>query len=188
MNIETLISRFILSPVEPVGPKLKGLLTPAAVLFPIVVRDQQLNLILTRRASHLRHHSGQIALPGGKKEETDHTVIDTALRETVEEIGIPAEQITVLGTLPPRATISCYHVTPVVALIDSNYETIIDPNEVDEVFEVPLSFLFNEDNHIIEKRLFRGKYREVTFMPWGRYPIWGVTAMIIKDFSRHIRR
>ncbi|NQZ91268.1 MAG: CoA pyrophosphatase [Moritella sp.] len=187
MDINSLTSRFVLSPLSAPESKFSKFFTPAAVLFPIVERDQQLNLILTRRASHLRHHSGQIALPGGKTEKTDSSSIATALRETHEEIGIPADKITVLGTLPSRATISRYYVTPVVALVDSDYQSKIDPNEVDEVFEVPLSFLLDDDNHIIEKSLFKGKYREVTFMPWGKYPIWGTTAAIIKDFSKHIR-
>jgi len=187
MDINSLTSRFVLSPCSKPVSKLTKIFTPAAVLFPIVEREHQLNLILTRRASHLRHHSGQIALPGGKTEKTDSSSIATALRETLEEIGIPATKITVLGTLPSRATISRFYVTPVVALVDDDYQSKIDPNEVDEIFEVPLSFLLDDENHIIEKSLFKGKFREVTFMPWGEYPIWGTTAAIIKDFSKHIR-
>jgi 8-oxo-dGTP pyrophosphatase MutT (NUDIX family) len=187
MDIKLLTSRFVLCPVASPISKLSSLFTPAAVLFLIVEREQQLNLILTRRASHLRHHSGQIALPGGKTEQSDSSSIATALRETHEEIGIPAHKITVLGTLPSRVTISRYCVTPVVALVDDDYQSKIDPNEVEEIFEVPLAFLLNDENHIIEKSLFKGKYREVTFMPWGQYPIWGTTAAIIKDFSKHIR-
>lgn len=187
MDINSLTSRFVLSPMTSGGSRLAKLFTPAAVLFPIVERENKLHLILTRRAAHLRHHSGQIALPGGKTEKTDASSIATALRETHEEIGIPSHLITVLGLLPSRATISRYYVTPVVAIVDHNYQSKIDPNEVDEVFEVPLSFLLDDDNHIIEKSWFKGKYREVTFMPWGKYPIWGMTAAIIKDFSKHIR-
>lgn len=187
MNIKSLTSRFILAPSEHKASKFARIFTPAAVLFPIVERENKLHLILTRRAAHLRHHSGQIAFPGGKTEESDISSIATALRETHEEIGIPAEQITVLGLLPSRPTISRYYVTPVVAIVDTDYQSKIDANEVDELFEVPLAFLLDDDNHIIEKSWFQGKYREVTFMPWGKYPIWGMTAAIIKDFSKHIR-
>lgn len=187
MDIDSLISRFVLSPSEKSKSKLTTLFTPAAVLFPIVVREEKLHLILTRRAAHLRHHSGQIALPGGKEELSDISSIATALRETQEEIGIPEQQIRVLGTLPSRITISRYYVTPVVAVVDNDYISKIDPNEVEEVFEVPLAFLLDDNNHVIEKSFFKGKYREVTFMPWGKYPIWGMTAAIIKDFSKHIR-
>ena len=186
MNISTMISRFVLSPVLNPSNPLAKLLTPAAVLFPIVMREQGLHLILTRRAAHLRHHSGQIAFPGGKMEEDDSSAIATALRETEEEIGIPAHQISVLGTLPSRITVSRYFVTPVVAIVADNYQSQIDPNEVEEMFEVPLAFLLDSDNHIIERGLFRGKYHEITFMPWQQYPIWGTTAAIIKDFSRHV--
>ena len=116
-------------------------LTPAAVLFPIVLRNGGQTVLLTQRTAHLRDHAGQISFPGGRVEVEDISPSHTALRETEEEIGLNRERIEILGFLPEYRTGTGFRVTPVVALVQPPFELRPDPFEVAEVFEVPLSFL-----------------------------------------------
>ena len=115
---------------------------PAAVLLPIVLRPEP-TVLLTLRTPHLSTHSGQIAFPGGKVDETDADAVAAALRETQEEIGLDAQFVEVLGQLPVYVTGSAFHVTPVVALISPGFALNPNPNEVADIFEVPLAYLMN---------------------------------------------
>lgn len=115
---------------------LKSLsLRKASVLIGFVERPTGLNVVLTKRAAHLKHHPGQISFPGGKYEESDGTLYQTAMRETREEIGIQEDQIEILGQLPELVTVSKFAVTPVLAFISPDYKTLIDANEVEEVLK-----------------------------------------------------
>ena len=159
----------------------------AAVLLPLVMRDE-LTLLLTRRTAHLSTHSGQIALPGGKIDPTDADPTAAALRETFEEIGIPPERIEVLGTLPVYVTGTSFIVTPVVGLVQPGFELVPNPDEVDDVFEVPLSFLMNPLHHRKHAFDFEGVVREWYSMPYQdgdqeRF-IWGATAGMLRNFYR----
>jgi 8-oxo-dGTP pyrophosphatase MutT (NUDIX family) len=159
----------------------------AAVLLPLVMRDE-LTLLLTQRAAHMSTHSGQIALPGGKLDATDADATAAALRETFEEIGIPPERIEVLGTLPVYVTGTSYIVTPVVGLVQPGFELVPNPEEVDDVFEVPLSFLMNPLHHRRHAFDFEGVVREWYSMPYQdgdqeRF-IWGATAGMLRNFYR----
>ena len=107
----------------------------AAVLIPLVLRDE-LMLLLTERTTNLSTHSGQIALPGGRTDDTDQDATDTALREATEEIGLPRSCCEVLGTLPLYVTGTAYSVTPVVALVTPGFSLLPNPSEVADVFEV----------------------------------------------------
>lgn len=156
-------------------------LTPAAVLFPIVLRDDGHTVLLTQRAAHLRDHPGQISFPGGRVEDADFSPLHTALRETEEEIGLSRDRITVLGYLPEYRTGTGFRVTPVVALVTPPVELRTDPFEVAEVFEVPLSFLLDPVNHRRHALHYRGTLRQFHSMPYGDYFIWGATAGMIKS-------
>lgn len=158
-------------------------LTPAAVLFPIVAREEGYTVLLTQRAAHLRDHPGQVSFPGGRMEEEDPSPLHTALRETEEEIGLPRERITLLGYLPEYRTGTGFRVTPVVALVAPPMMLKTDPFEVAEVFEVPLSFLLDPANHRRHSLHYRGALREFYAMPYGDYFIWGATAGMIKSLS-----
>ena len=152
---------------------------PAAVLVPLVKRPSGLHLILTQRASHLRHHPSQISFPGGKVEPSDLSLIHTAIRETNEEIGILPSQINPLVKLNTIPTTSGYKVTPIVALIDKNYTTAIDYGEVSSTFEAPLSHLLNPKN-TTKYKIFNKKHPyELIFIPFEKKLIWGITAEII---------
>ncbi|MFN3495635.1 MAG: CoA pyrophosphatase, partial [Hydrogenophaga sp.] len=159
----------------------------AAVLLPLVMRDG-LTLILTQRTAHLSTHSGQIALPGGKVDADDANATATALREAHEEIGLSARRVEVLGTLPTYTTGSAFVITPVVGLVPPDVTLEPNPHEVDDVFEVPLSFLMDPAHH--RRHVFEsgGVVREWYSMPYrdaaGERFIWGATAGMLRNFYR----
>jgi 8-oxo-dGTP pyrophosphatase MutT (NUDIX family) len=162
------------------------LLTPAAVLFPIVLRDGGQTVLLTQRTAHLRDHAGQISFPGGRVETEDLSPSHTALRETEEEIGLSRERIEILGFLPEYRTGTGFRVTPVVALIEPPFELHLDPFEVAEAFEVPLAFLLDPANHQRHSMHYRGALRNYFAMPYGDYFIWGATAGMIRSLSERL--
>lgn len=162
----------------------------AAVLVPLVMHDIP-SLLLTERGQHLSSHSGQIAFPGGRCDDTDRDVVHTALREAEEEIGLPASHVEVLGTLPVYVTGSAYIVTPVVALVQPGFALQPNPDEVADVFEVPLEFLMDPANHRRHKALFDGGERQWLSMPWSGQPpqeryIWGATAGMLRNLYRFL--
>jgi len=163
-------------------------LIPAAVLFPIVLHDAGHTVLLTQRTAHLRDHAGQIAFPGGRVEAEDASPLHTALRETDEEIGLPRRQIDILGYLPEYRTGTGFRVTPVVALVRPPFELVLDPYEVAEAFEVPLSFLLDPANHQRHSLHYRGALRHFFAMPYGDYFIWGATAGMIRALSERLAR
>jgi 8-oxo-dGTP pyrophosphatase MutT (NUDIX family) len=146
-----------------------------------------LQVLLTRRASHLKHHPSQISFPGGKVEHTDIDLTHTALREAQEEIGLDPENVTVIGQLPSYEIISGYQVTPIVAMIDSLQTYIKDKNEVDEIFHVPLQHFLQDENHHIIDSYRHGRHHNVHFYPYRHYNIWGATAAIMKDLVNRIK-
>lgn len=161
-------------------------LTPAAVLFPIVLRDNGQTVLLTQRTAHLRDHAGQISFPGGRVEAEDESPIHTALRETEEEIGLAREHVEVLGFLPEYRTGTGFRVTPVVALVTPPFELALDLFEVAEAFEVPLSFLLDPANHKRHSLHYRGALRHFFAMPYGDYFIWGATAGMIRSLTERL--
>lgn len=158
-------------------------LTPAAVLVPIVFRDDGHTVLLTQRAAHLRDHPGQISFPGGRVEDHDSSPLHTALRESEEEIGLTRDRVQLLGYLPEYCTGTGFRVTPVVARVVQPVELRTDPFEVAEVFEVPLAFLLDPANHRRHALHYRGALRQFYAMPYGDYFIWGATAGMIKSLS-----
>ncbi|PFG56412.1 8-oxo-dGTP pyrophosphatase MutT (NUDIX family) [Vibrio sp. ES.051] len=158
----------------------------AAVLIGFVERPEGLQVILTKRATHLRHHPGQISFPGGKFEAEDIHLMNTALRETKEEIGIEDEHIHVFGQLPTLPTISQFNVTPFLAFIFPDYKTHIDPNEVESVFEVPADHILNPKKlYSTQFELKRSNHR-IFAIPYRQHFIWGMTAQIIESMQKHI--
>jgi 8-oxo-dGTP pyrophosphatase MutT (NUDIX family) len=162
----------------------------AAVLMPLVMRDDGLHVLLTRRTDHLRDHAGQISFPGGRSEEHDPDAVATALRETEEEVGLGREHIEVIGHLPNYSTVTSYVVTPVVALVQPDFQLTLDPFEVAEAFEVPLQFLMTPANHRRHAFEMLGQQRQFLSMPWSgidpdgqerEYFIWGATAAMLRN-------
>ncbi|MEL6115375.1 CoA pyrophosphatase [Photobacterium sp. SP02] len=159
---------------------------PAAVMIPLVARPDGYHVILTRRANHLKHHPGQVAFPGGRFESEDGELINTAIRETQEEIGILCDKKDILGTLPALPTLSGYMVTPFLATVTASYRPVLDPNEVDSIFEVPVTFLLNPRNMRTQRFTFKGKEHTIYAIPYQEYSIWGATAQIVKALSHQI--
>lgn len=163
----------------------------AAVLVPLVLRGPDLDqptVLLTERASHLNNHSGQIAFPGGKADPEDADATATALREAHEEVGLAPHWVQVIGRLPVYTTGSAFIVTPVVALVAPEHRLRPDPNEVADVFEVPLAFLMNPTHHRRHRVSWAGQEREWFSMPYQdgeqeRF-IWGATAGMLRNLYR----
>lgn len=166
-----------------------GRIVDAAVLVPLVDRKGALTLLLTQRTEHLTDHSGQVSLPGGRVEESDASIVETALREAREEIGLDARHVEVMGLLPEYLTGTGYRVTPVVAIVHPPFELTADPNEVAEIFEVPLAFLMNGMNHQIRTVMLPDGVRQRTFytMPYDRFFIWGATAGMLRNLFHFLR-
>ena len=161
-------------------------LRKAAVLVGIATYRGQAEIILTKRASSLKHHPGQIAFPGGKQDKTDTDLAQTALRESWEEIGLPPEGVKILGQLPPHETVTGFSVTPVLAHIEAPFSIIREPGEVDEVFSVPLHHLMVTQNYGIQYRFWRGARRKYYTVPYGPYYIWGATARMLRALADRV--
>ncbi len=163
--------------------------TPAAVLMPIVLRNEGPTMLLTQRTAHLHDHAGQVSLPGGRVDRIDSSATSTALRETEEEVGLARRHIEVLGTLPDYFTGTGFCVTPVVALVRPPFELQADTFEVAEIFEVPLSFLMDGKNH--QRRTIKlpdgSGHRTFYAMPYGRFFIWGATAGMLRNLFHFLR-
>ena len=159
---------------------------PAAVLIPLIDDGDSLRVLFTERAKHLKHHPGQVSFPGGKLEDSDENLMFTALRETEEEIGIPANLIDVVGTLPKFRTISRYEVVPFIGFVNPGYQLTLDRNEVESVFEVPLSYLIDKNNHFIHWTKRRNRQHPIYFITWQDRTIWGATASFLRTLSNHL--
>jgi 8-oxo-dGTP pyrophosphatase MutT (NUDIX family) len=164
-------------------------ITAASVLIPLVQRPEGLSMLLTQRTAHLTDHAGQISFPGGRAEDYDASPVDTALRETEEEIGLDRRHIEIIGILPDYVTGTGYRVTPVVGLIAPPFELTPDANEVAEIFEVPLAFLMDAGNHRrLSFDLPEGAGRRSFYaMPYERFFIWGATAGMLRNLFHFLR-
>ncbi|MCX7646700.1 MAG: CoA pyrophosphatase [Rhodobacteraceae bacterium] len=157
-------------------------LRPAGVLLGVIDAPVPA-VVLTRRSSRLKHHPGQIALPGGKVDPGDGGPVGAALREAEEEIGLPRSAVEVVGLLPGHETVTGFAVTPVLARIAAPFRPVPEAGEVDEVFTVPLAHLADPANYTVQSRLWRGQRRFYYAVPWGPYYIWGATARILRGLA-----
>ena len=161
----------------------------AAVLVPIVLREQP-TVLLNVRSAKLSTHSGQVAFPGGKRDPQDVSAEATALREAHEEVGLAPKNVEVLGRLPVYVTGTAFNITPVVALVRPQPSYFPNPGEVADLFEVPLSFLLNPAHHERHAMQWQGVDREWFAMPYQdgerqRY-IWGATAGMLRNLYRFL--
>lgn len=168
-----------MAPIQPIKD--------AAVLVPLIDRPDGLTVLLTHRTAHLANHAGQVSFPGGRVDLADGDAEETALRETQEEIGLERSHVRIIGRLDTYITRTGFAVTPVVAVIEPPFELAPDPFEVAEVFEVPLPFLLDQNNHQLCSREFEGTVRYFYAMPYGRHYIWGATAGILMNLYELLR-
>jgi len=154
-------------------------LKPAAVLVPMVLREDTITVLFTRRTEELAHHPGQVSFPGGHVDAVDNSAEDAALRETEEEVGVGRQHIKIVGRLDTYKTRTGFSVVPVVGLVTPPFKISPDSSEVAEVFEVPLMFLMDPANHARHSREFEGSTREFYAMPYNGHFIWGATAGMV---------
>ena len=143
-------------------------------------------VLYLRRNTELAFHGGYWVFPGGRVEEDDLDVVDTALRETEEEIGLDRSYIEVSGYLDDYETGTGFHITPVVGFVRQGFDLNLDDFEVAEVFEVPLEFLFDPSNHQRHSRDYNGRKRQYYAMPYGEFYIWGATAGMLMNLYRRV--
>ena len=161
------------------------LLRAAAVLVPIVEHAHGRTILLTQRADHLNHHAGQVSFPGGRVEEQDTGPVDTALRETEEEVGLHRSFVDVVGALDTYETGTGFSVTPIVGLVRPGFDLIIQEDEVAEAFEVPLDVVLDPANHELDSGEWQGQVRHYHVIPYRHYHIWGATAgMLVNLYNR----
>lgn len=160
---------------------------PAAVLVPLIDRPEGLTILLTERASQLAKHAAQISFPGGRLEPSDPDIASAALREAQEEIGLDPSQVEVFGYLPDHLVISGYRVTPVLSLVTPPFELAINADEVANVFEVPVDYLFDSANHKARLRRVGDVDMLLYDITWNERNIWGATAGMLLTFARMTR-
>ncbi len=161
-------------------------LRDAAVLIPIVDDDAEARVILTQRTAAMRKHSGQIAFPGGAIDAEDGSAEIAAMREAEEEIGLDRSFVEPIARLPDYSTATGFKISPVLATVRPGFEIKLNPDEVDDVFEVPLSFLMDEGNHKIESRPYEGQIRYYHAIYYKDRRIWGVTAGILRTLYERL--
>jgi 8-oxo-dGTP pyrophosphatase MutT (NUDIX family) len=161
-------------------------LVPAGVLMPLFVAAEQLQVLFIQRTLLVKDHRGQIAFPGGVRDPEDAHLLATALRETEEEIGLAPEAVEVLGTLPPVATITGYHITPFVGLIPYPYDFHPSPREVKRLLPLPLAEFYAPERWRSGPYVFQGRTTRVCYWQNGQEVVWGATARILLHLLAHL--
>ncbi len=160
----------------------------AAILFPIIDREEGPSVLLTVRSNDMPSHAGQIGFPGGRVHETDRDRVETALRETEEEVGIARRHVDVIGDMGVHFGGMGFAVTPVLGLVHPGADISPCPREVQTLFEVPFSYLLDMENHVIEERESNGVKYRMPAIPYKDYHIWGLTAGIINTLVRAMNK
>ena len=168
------------------APRTDRALRDAAVLIAVCRRPGGWAVLLTKRASGLKHHPGQIAFPGGKVDAGDDGPIGAALREAQEEVGLDPALVRVLGTLPTHETITGFQVTPVLAVVEAPFDPVVEAGEVEEAFFAPLGHVTDPARFQVQRRRWLGTSRAYFTVPWGPYYIWGATARMLRALAARI--
>lgn len=158
----------------------------AAVLVPLVEHVDEPSILLTRRADHLEKHSGQVAFPGGKVEDTDESPVATALREAEEEIGLSPDFVEIAGVLDTYQTGTGFLILPVVGFVRPGFNLTPDKNEVADIFEVPARIALAEDSYKTGQGEWKGRMWNFYSLDYQGYNIWGATAGMLMHMSRRI--
>jgi len=162
----------------------------AAILVPLIWRNADWQIVLTKRAAHLPHHAGQISFPGGKLERCDATLIDTALREAHEEISLAPPLVRIMGGLMPVRSPAGFIVQPIVGIIDNDIYTSLrpDPAEVDSIFTVPMTHIRQPDNFTLVPRQTEGRDNSFWVVAHPEHYIWGLSARVLNDLHQRLHQ
>ncbi len=179
---ESCSSDFDLNPDMAFSQKLNFL--EASVLIPILTFKQDLEILLTQRSVNLKNHPGQISFPGGKKEKFDISPVETALRETEEEVGLNRQLVEIIASLPTHKTATGFIIRPYIGIVSQSFQETLQCDEVDEIFTVPFDHFLNEKNFSVQTRKWNGSQRRYYIVPYGPHYIWGATARILLNLSR----
>ena len=155
---------------------------PAAVILPLYRKQGRCHVLFTKRTEHMHHHRGEISFPGGVRHPEDRDMLETALRETLEETGIIPTEVDILGTLDTFYSVYDYDVTPFVGFLPDDYRFTINPDEIERIIEVPLDHLLRPEVFRVEDWTWQGRNHPVCFFTYGDDEIWGLTAAILKQF------
>lgn len=172
--------------LTPVDHWAEGHRGPQAAVLLALTREPEPHIILTKRAEHLKNHRGEVALPGGMIDPEDESVFATALRESQEEIALRPELVEILGHLDPMVTRFGVKVTPVLGLVSPDVQLEANPDELDSVFRVPLSFFLRDERLRTDRGTVNGHSVAVPCWEWEGYQIWGVTAIILVNFMNRV--
>ena len=159
-----------------------GGLTPAAVLFPLVLSDDGLSVLLLLRSNRVDHHRGEVGFPGGRIDPEDRDPLSAALREAREEIGLWPGRVEILGELDDYVTVTGYHISPFLGVLDGAEGLVPRTVETCEVFTVPLDFFMAPGNVEVREMDWKGGKRRVYFADYGQRLIWGATLAMIMRF------
>ncbi len=153
----------------------------SGVLVPILIESGELKLIVTKRAGNLKHHGGESSFPGGRMDDSDKTILDCALRETWEEIGLPADKIEIIGRLDETPVISGHRIEPFVGFIAEPYEFVKSEAEIDYIFSVPIDQLTDPENHTVRPSIYMDHEIAIHFYQVMGETIWGATGRIVTN-------
>jgi 8-oxo-dGTP pyrophosphatase MutT (NUDIX family) len=151
----------------------------AGVVAPLFVKEKELWVLFTKRSKNLETHRGQVSFPGGAQEDGDENLMQTALRETEEELGLKQDRIVVLGRLSPIVTVTNFYVEPYVAAIPYPVELKPSAEEIEALWEIPVAALLVPT--AVEEREFPGREEPVLFYHYGAKTVWGATARILSE-------
>jgi 8-oxo-dGTP pyrophosphatase MutT (NUDIX family) len=179
--------REVLRPVAPPVFSCPEGARPAGVLVPLRSRGGEITAVLARRSERVPHHKGQICFPGGSRDPGDVDLLDTALREAWEEVGISREDVEVIGTMEPVITVTGFCIQPYVSRIPEGAVFSLDGFEMAEVFDMPLSVFSRFENYRYAEATFQGRENRVYFFDYGPHTVWGATAMILRRLAELVR-
>lgn len=166
--------------------EIAGNYPEAAVLMPVTYGEQEPHLVLTRRAMHLSIHPGEAAFPGGKRDPEDDSLLATALREANEEVGLDPNHFTFLGQLDQRLTRTDIKVSPFVGFVPENVELLANPDELDCIYQVPITHFLDSKNMLVAQREYQGKMQATPHFQYQQHTVWGVTALMIIDLANTV--
>lgn len=175
--------------LNPITPELQSnTLKSAAVLVPLILRDDGWQVLLTLRSPEMPTHGGQVSFPGGRQQESDLNLCHTALRECEEETGILQTQVEVLGKFETYQTVTDFEITPFVGVVEGEVCLRADPREVTQIFEVPFTYVTELKNFRHESRHWKGQERFFYAIPWRNHYIWGATAGMLRALALRLAK